>query len=91
MEGSRARPGSQGPSCSQPGAGWPGGTRAAPAPGIRHLCGDGDGDGLRPGCDMGPRVGLAWWDSWPGRAGLRRAGEQPCCSIAGAEADGPGG
>ena len=28
---------------------------------------------------------------WPGRAELWGAGDWPCCSIAGARADGPGG
>jgi len=40
---------------------------------------------------VGPQVGLARQDPWPGRAGLWGAGDQPCCGVTGAGADGPGG
>ena len=40
---------------------------------------------------MGPQVGLAQWGPWLGRVGLWGAGDQPCCGITGAGADGPGG
>jgi len=56
-----------GPIPPQTGAGQRGGTGAAAALGIGHL--PGDGGGLRPGWDMGPRVGPVQWDPWPGRAG----------------------
>lgn len=41
--------------------------------------------------DMGLHVRLAWWGPWLGRAGLWRAGDQPCCGIARPGADCPGG
>jgi len=40
-------------------------------------------------CGMGWDVGLDQWGPRPGRA--VGAGAQPCCSITGAGADGPGG
>ena len=43
----------------------------------------------RPGQVVGPWVGLARQGPWLGRAGLWGAGDQPCCSITGAGADGP--
>jgi len=65
----------------QPGAGYLRGTdRGSPSPGCRA-----------PPWDGGPRVGPARRGPWPGRAGLWGAGERPCCSVAGAGADGPGG
>lgn len=47
----------------QPGAGQPGGSRAAPAPCLGHL----PGDGARPGWAAGPWVGLAQQGPWPGQ------------------------
>lgn len=41
------------------------------------------------GWDVGLWVHLSQWGPWPGR--VVGAGAQPCCGIAGAEADGPGG
>lgn len=73
----------------QSGAGLPGGKRAAPAPGIGHL--PGDGDGLRMGQDVGLWMGAAWQRPWPNRTGLLGPGDRPCCDIAGAGADGPQG
>ena len=64
----RAGPGSQGLSHPEPGAGQLGCTGAAPAPGIEHS--PGDGDGLRPGRDVGLWVGSAQQGPWLGRAGL---------------------
>ena len=52
----------------QPGTGQLGGTRAAPAPGIVHL--PGDGNGLRLGWDVHLQVGLAQQHPWQDRAGL---------------------
>jgi len=69
-----------GPVAPQPGARQPGGTEGAPAPGIGHL--PGDGDSPRPSRDVGP---------WLGTAGLWGAGGRPCCSIAGAGPEAPGG
>ena len=63
------------------------GLGAAPALGIRHF--PGDGDGPRLGWAVGPQVGPAWWSPWPGRAGLWGAGDWPCCGDAGTGTDGP--
>ena len=77
----------------QPGEGQPGGTRAAPAPGIRHLCGARDRP--RPGRDTGLQVGPAWQAPWPGRAGqgCRELETGPAVVLLGQrlEAEGPGG
>lgn len=47
-------------------------------------------DGLRPGWDVGPQVGLAQPCPWPGRAGLWGDGTWPCWGLAGAGAASPG-
>lgn len=65
---------------AQPEAGQPGGTGAVPAPGVGHLHGDG-----------------RWARGWArlsdthSLVGLWGTGDQPCCGVAGAGADGPRG
>lgn len=53
--------------------------------------GHGDGDGPRPGQAINLCVVLAQWGLWLGMAGLRGAGDWPCCDIAEVGADGTGG
>ncbi|KAK4830739.1 hypothetical protein QYF61_013189 [Mycteria americana] len=79
--------GSHGRASQQDPAHRPARSRAAeehwcPALGIRLLTAD--GDGLRPGQDMGPQVCLAQQGPRPAKAGLWGAGDQLCYGIAGA-------
>lgn len=67
----------------QPGAGQPRREQAEaapPVPGRQAL-----------GGDQGGQVQGGTSAQRPGRAGLRRAGDRPCCSVAGAGAGGPRG
>ncbi|KAK4823432.1 hypothetical protein QYF61_002118 [Mycteria americana] len=73
----------------QPEAGQLGGTRAAPAPGIGHV--SGDGVGMRLGQDMVPWVGPAQQGPWLGKGGPWGAGDRHCCNVSGAGTDGHGG
>lgn len=79
-----------------PGGGWTGPgspglshrrarRRAARAPQALHTS---LGTGTGQGQALGVRVGLAQQDPRPRRARLRGPGDQPCCSTAGAGADG---
>jgi len=91
LETARVQGGSMAPfgdgSRALPGWAGQGALRAAPVPGIGHLA----GDRLRLGWDIGPQVGWARWGPWPGRVGLWRAGDRPCCGITGVGAGGPEG
>lgn len=60
----------------------------SPSRGHQHL--HRDKDGPRPGLDVSPGVSPSHHGPRPGRAGLGRAGHQPCCGVTEAGADGPG-
>ena len=88
-QGLVAKAGPNTPARNRVDQGAPGAAGGNASPGLWYL--PGDGDGPRPGQNVGPLMGLAWWVLWPDRAGFWQSWRPMSYGVTEAGTDSPGG